>query len=343
MPNDEKIARDGHKRHGGRLIALSKSGRQSVLDSDAFANDLAIDFPSMPDAIDLNRSADYNVTYNPVLPDGLHLYRGTKPMDIPFSFKLHAFDDDYCPEGALTLLKIAARLHAFVLPLSTSSKLRVETIKNSELPAPSINAQTGGGNSTKGQGTDDQLAADSQGNVEFKVSTGQTGSFYPPVVAWLHLMWLGKDRPGISCMGYVREVSVKLLGPYLRGPDDSFNLPSAAEYSFVFVHRPGYSNDMSTVSTVGVREIGQQVSAAADDVKDRLYTTYNLIVASSFRGFGENTQPAPALPPAHAPLVHSRAASPLPVPGDMRVFDPRAPGIIGYVPGTNIPIFGPRR
>lgn len=288
------------------MIALSKSGRQSILDADAFAKDMAIDFPSMPDSIDLNRSADYNVTYNPVLPDGLHMYRGTKPMEIPFSFKLHAFDEDYCPEGALTLLKIAARLHAFVLPLSSSSKLRVETIRQDELPAPSANDKTGSGNAVKGQGTSDQLAADSQGNVEFRVSTknGQTGAFYPPVVAWLHLMWVSKDRPGISCMGYVREVSVKLLGPYLRGPNDSFNLPSAAEYSFVFVHRPGYSNDISTTSTLNRPEVGQQTSATAEDVKERLYTTYNLIVASSFRGFGENTPPAPPpLSTVTSPLI----------------------------------------
>lgn len=291
MANDEVIARDGGKRVGGRLIALSKNSNQNILDSNAFARDLAIDFPSMPDSVDLNRSADYNVTYNPVLPDGLHLYRGTKPMEIPFSFKLHAFDDDYCPEGALTLLKIAARLHAFVLPISTRSQLVVQ-------PANAPPPASTDGKPAQGQGTADQITADSQGNVNFKVSTdtSRSGSFYPPVVAWLHLMWISKDRPGISCLGYVREVNVKLLGPYLRGPDNSFNLPSAAEYSFTFVHRPGYSNNIGVSSSFDKSTIGGQISATAEDVKERLYTTYNLIYASSFRGFGEDTAPAPAPP-----------------------------------------------
>lgn len=292
MANDELISRDGGKRVGGRLIALSQ--KSDLLNVNAFTNDMAIDFPSMPDSIDLVRSADYNVTYNPVLPDGLHLYRGTKPMDIPFSFKLHAFDDDYCPEGALTLLKIAARLHAFVLPLSTHSKLEVEPASGKPPTAGTTNAQTGGKNATTGQGTSDQITADAQGNVDFRIATGQNGSFYPPVVAWLHLMWVSKDRPGISCLGYVRDVSVKLMGPYLRGPGNSFNLPSSAEYSFTFVHRPGHSNNMGVSTTVDSTPIGKQISATAEDVKDRLYTTYNLIYAASFRGFEEGTRPSAA-------------------------------------------------
>lgn len=342
MANDEVIARGGKRRQGGRLIALSSgfAGRD-ILDTDAFGNDLAIDFPSMPDSIDLNRSADYSVTYNPVLPDGLHLYRGTRPMEIPFSFKLHSFDDNYCPEGALTLLKIAARLHAFVLPGSTRKNLVVQYA-----PA-ALPASTNDGKPAAGQKSSDEITADAQANVNFKVSTdaGKSGSFYPPVVAWLHLMWISKDRPGISCLGYVKEVGVKLLGPYLRGPDGSFNLPSAAEYSFVFVHRPGYSNSVGITGTGGKTSISDQINATAEDVKERLYTTYNLIHAASFRGLGEDTAPAPA--PAATPLPRGIIKDGplkfdvLNLPG---VFNPNAPQIpVPFTPNkTNLPDnFGP--
>ena len=80
---------------------------------------VSFDFPSMPDVVELARSADYYVNYSPVMPDGMHQYRGTKPLEIPLAFKLHAMDRTFCPYGALTLLQLAARLHSFVLPLTS--------------------------------------------------------------------------------------------------------------------------------------------------------------------------------------------------------------------------------
>jgi len=328
MANDEKIARGGTSsaRRGGRLIALSKSSRTSVLDADAFGDDMAIDFPSMPDSIELNRAAEYVVHNNIQLPDGIHMYKATKPLEIPFSFKLHAFDEDYCPEGALTLLKIAARLHAFVLPIS-SGRLNVSVLSKTD--ADKLRPTPTDGQPVAGKKDDGQIDADSQGTFSTQASTddGKSGSFYPPVVAWLHLMWISKNRPGISCLGYVREVSVKLFGPWLRGPDDSdsFNLPSSAEYSFIFMHRPGYSNSVGFSNTVVATRPGVSIDAAAKEVKDRLYTTYDLIGMSSFVGFGEATAPAPAPAPVPVSRPFSQNFTPTRLPSNPPAGEPLPP------------------
>lgn len=276
---DENIRRDDQLLCG-RLVAMpsTQTTRQMtriLTNTRGFDNVISVDFPAMPDTIELARSADYNVNYNIVMPDGIHQYKGTKPMEIPISFKLHSFDQQYCKKGALTLLQLAARLHSFILPISTF-KQGVEIA--AVAPKDPSNADA---NKDKGSG---------QENVYEVVGVGgnNVGAIYSPVTCWLHLMWVGNQQPGISAVGYVREVKVVFNGPWLRGPAGSFNLPTSADFSFVFVHRPGHNNNQKTITSQFPPTLTQSGQAYADDVRGKLYNTRDLVYAANYQGFGNN-------------------------------------------------------
>jgi hypothetical protein len=267
----------------GRLVAMPTTTTAANLMNAGldrgFRNAISVDFPAMPETIELARSADYAVNWNMVLPDGVHQYRGTKPLEIPVSFKLH-FDDPYCRKlkGALTLLQLAARLQSFILPISTFQ--RGATV----IPRVQPTSTDAG----KGKPTDPQLSSDSGQQQIFevsKVSSSKGGSIYPPITAWLHLVWTANDLPGISCIGYVREVKTILCGPWMRGPNQSFNMPTSAEFSFVFVHRPGHGNNFNFTSSENPPTIAETPQAFADDVKSSLYNTRDLVWAANFQGF----------------------------------------------------------
>jgi hypothetical protein len=236
---------------------------------------LAVEFPAMPDTIELARSAEYMVATSPFTPDGLHQYVGTKPLEIPVSFKLHAFDETYCQQGALTLLQIAARLHAFVLPITNERVAALATTRNA----------------TKGTKTDDETERTAQtGELAWKaygVNSNSAANIYPPVTCWLHLIWTDEGMPGISCVGYVKDVRAILHGPYLKGPGGSFNLPSAGEFSFTFVHRPGHNNSFGSDNTNTHAQVGAQVNAYATDVRDGLYNTRNLVYVANYKGLDD--------------------------------------------------------
>ena len=97
----------------GRLIAMESGCTQGFDPFTGTTDYLKINFPCMPDSIELARSAEYMVVPSQVMPDGLHQYKWTNPLVIPFSFKLHAFDEEFCPNGALSLLETVALLHSF--------------------------------------------------------------------------------------------------------------------------------------------------------------------------------------------------------------------------------------
>lgn len=278
----DPIIRRGDDVLCGRLIALDTSSA-SVLGAsaawqnrgDSFNNSVSIDFPAMPDVIELMREADFAVSTNPTLPDGIHVYKGTKPLEIPISFKLHSFDKQYCRMGALTLLQLAARLHAFVLPISTYPS-------GTEMQATAA--------STQGSGKDSAHQEASSASINVVPVSGAgvlNGGVFSPVTCYLHLMWTGANSPGIAAVGYVRGVGVKFSGPWLRGPNGSFNLPTSAEFSFTFVHRPGYGNGQSYIGDGIVDGQIQGGEAYANDVKSLLYNTRSLIDASAtgYQGF----------------------------------------------------------
>lgn len=289
MP-DPNIRRD-EKLLCGRLIAMPTTGTtnnrtvvRNNLDTDKqMGNIISVDFPAMPDTIELARSADYLVNYNIVMPDGIHQYKGTKPMEIPVSFRLHSLDKQYCKKGALTLLQLAARLHSFILPISTFGQgaMGVPVLTPGELDA-----------ERTGKPIDAELAARAESNRVFQVvgaGGSKNGSLYNPITVWLHLMWTGDGQPGISAIGYLREVSVKFNGPWLRGPNSSFNLPTSADFSFTFIHRPGHANSQNFSTSQNPPTVAQSGQAYADDVKDLLYNTRALVNAANYQGF--NTQP----------------------------------------------------
>jgi hypothetical protein len=280
----------------GRLIVLddgTQADHLQPLDQNKF---FSIDFPAMPDQIELARQADYRVQTNYAMPDGVHLYRGTNPMEVPFEFKLHYLDKSYCKEGALTLINIAARLHALVLPMGNST-LRITVQNDSPLDH---NGQTdqgakkpgtetaqsarAGQNSADNSGINQQADADSSATVTLDSSN----AIDPPVTCRLELMYSTSTGPGVVCNGYVKNVKVAFLKPWLRGPNGSFNLPSGGIYSFTFIHHPGHGNYFS--NRTGVAAISQQANAYADFMRSRFYNTRMLQTTSKYRGFSRTTR-----------------------------------------------------
>jgi len=263
MPTTQ-LQRPSNFPFSGRLLVL-ESDRTTGYDPFAGLDQfVAINFPAMPDSVELARSVEYFVVTNPVMPDGFHQYRLTQPMAIPFSFKLSSMDKDYCPRGALSLLELAALLHSFSLPISKNSSPQVYVRRagaTSDAPGNSAAAQE-----ARGQ------AADTAYTVE---AGSDTDEFYMPVTLRLELIWIDSNSPGVVCTGYVRDVSAKLNGPWLRGPKNSFNLPSSADFSFTFVHVPGHGNNFNirNQTAIGAATSNQ---AYADTVKDKLYNTLEL-------------------------------------------------------------------
>jgi len=263
----------------GRLIVMDNSNTRTTSD---FSKAFSIDFPAMPEQIELARKAEYRVAVNMVMPDGIHQYMSTSPMKIPFSFKIHHGDSEYCTEGPLTLLKLAARFHALVTPLGDSG-IAVDVANEAPI--------TDGGTpdpGAKGVGTDAAVnqgagksTADTNSGRNTNPSYSSTNRTDPPVVVRLQLITTLIDGPGINCTGYVEDVKVVLFGPWLRGPGVSQNLPSAGEYSFTFVHRPGHGNFFSNKS--GGAAVAVQAQAYAQFIRERLYNSADLTANSTTR------------------------------------------------------------
>jgi hypothetical protein len=259
----------------------------------------------MPDVIELARSAEYRVSAAPYTPDGIHLYKQTNPLSIPFSFTLHAADSTFCSQGGLSLLIMAANLHALVLPINSAENLGVRAVVGpyyqtaSKGPAttkpgdpPNIPADTAGSN-TNGEPT-----------VTFKDDTGQSTTAFPPACL-LDLISSGDadGQPGIRCYGYVTDIGVRLKGPWLRskitvGPTAIRNLPTSAEFSFKFTSAPGFSNFFNGSGSSPFQLSG--LSAFAGFVRQNLYNTIALTQGQksqqSYIGIGERAETAPAQP-----------------------------------------------
>ena len=271
---DVKIRREGSYPHCGRLIVLEKLSTTRPLDTTLREN-VAIDFPAMPETIELARQADYKVISNMVVPDGVHQYRYTSPMTIPISFTLHASDDKYCPDGPLTILRVAARLHSFILPFGDSDAMSVSVQGTAPLVAglPDAGAPAAGSDASR---------IHSAADPEPTFTTSASVRFDPPVTCRLELMFVEEDEPGVVCNGYVKDVRVLLKGPWLRGPRQAFNLPSSADFSFTFMHRPAHYNSFSDKNG---STAGGQVNAFSEYVLDKLYNTRELKGTGDFRGF----------------------------------------------------------
>lgn len=290
----------------GRLLMLPSTTTLSAMQNwikGGNANTvLSVDFPAMPDTIELARQADYVVNYNQVLPDGVHQYRGTAPLNIPISFKLHA-EDPFCSQGSLTLLKIGARLHSFVLPISTQKGTQTDVSAQGADPATPRGSAPKGGSATQMEGQAEQA----QAYQVVSNGAGVTATLYPPATCWLHLIYISETLPGISCVGYVKDVKVVFSGPWRRSSDDGFNLPSSAEFGFTFVHRPGHGNDTGGYqnSTVFPKTITDQPQAYSGDVLDSLYNTHGLTKSNGAANYksvldGPSASSAAVVPSAEA-------------------------------------------
>ena len=260
----------------GRLVVL-ESGHTTGYDPFAgLSTFVAINFPTMPESIELARSVEYLVTPSLMTPDGVHQYNCTNPLNIPVSFKLHAFDKEYCPLGALSLLQLGALLHSFALPLSNVSggtALNVTVAQSQPQATP--------------RGETDSVINQAQSADNPYSVTPETGiNPYPPPTLRLELIFVDENNPGIICTGYVKDVRVRLNGPFLRGPNQSYNLPSSGEFEFTFVHVPGYGNNYNlTANPKGINSV--QAQAFSGDVRDKFYNTVDItkISDSQFKGF----------------------------------------------------------
>lgn len=262
----------------GRLIVL-ESGRTTGFDPFAgLSTFTAINFPMMPDDVEMARSVEYLVVNGQVTPDGIHQYKTTLPLIIPISFKLHAMDKEYCPKGALSLLQTVSLLHSFALPLSSSSGPTALTVARAQKqPQTPPNGDIDSQNS-RAQSADSPYVTPDAGS-----------DFSPPVTLRLELIFIDENSPGVICTGYVKDVRARLHAPFLRGPGQSYGLPTAVTFEFNFVHVPGYGNNFSLTANTGNQD-ARMGQAFAGDVKNKLYNTVEITKVSDrgFRGFNGN-------------------------------------------------------
>lgn len=205
---------------------------------------IVINFPCMPEALELARQATYSSISAMPIPDGFHVYHHTDPLRIPLRFSLSARDDDYCGrDGPYALLAIAARLHALVMPVpNASTSNNGSTAQASAATANSSEPSLLGFKGTGGGSSAYQISPDSLSNV-----------FFPPACILVVCMATGvnnKPGMGINCRGFVERVNVTFRGPWLQGSLGAGekklrNLPSFADYDFTFVHQPGYTNNIN--------------------------------------------------------------------------------------------------
>ncbi len=261
---------------------------------DESPGQIVINFPCMPDTIELARKANYkNVLTSPITPDGLHLYDYTEPLSIPISFSLHGYDRNYCQAaGPLMLLSLAAKLHALTLPLHQGGLLNLTPL------AAAVEPRKEGETISEAETTQIANSAFIANGVPFKNPTGFTNgkstgarfAYPPPCSLNIMMAQLGGSRGsvnesndgvrslGINCIGFITDARVVFKGPWLQGSfgeDGIRNLPSEAEFSFTFIHQPGHTNFIgnfgvgSAILTTTARDIYQRLYNTADLTTDR--------------------------------------------------------------------------
>jgi len=228
---------------------------------------IVINFPCMPETIELARSSTYITPQTIVQPDGQHIYMYTEPLRIPVRFSLSAMDDDYCrTDGPYALLALAARLHSLVMPIASQGNQAQGNSGQAPTPPPTLNeiaAQQSAANAVAGLTSGDAQTAT------------VNGLYFPPacVLALVLASGMPNGRPslGIVCTGFVEKVAVTLHGPWLQGSFSGANgirnMPSLAEYEFTFVNQPGYSNNLAQNAGASAKVI----STTAQDIFSSLY------------------------------------------------------------------------
>jgi hypothetical protein len=195
---------------------------------------------------------------------------------------------------------MAAKLHSLLLPINNSADRSNISVTVGNYYGSAASGATGSGkapNPSKDASANGTPASVGQEeSISFSDNTGQATTVFPPACL-LDLISVG-DRngaPGIRCYGYVSGVNVKLKGPWMRGateygPNGIRNVPTSAEFSFTFVHAPGFSNYFGGAATSPFQLSG--LSAFAQDVLGNLYNTVPLTEGQAqpnrYVGIGEN-------------------------------------------------------
>lgn len=306
-------------------------------DSGAFPNAVTeIVFPAMPETLELAREANYQVTSPLPLPDGIHIYQSVNPFTIPFNFKVHAFDDEVTKGyGASYLLQTAALLHALVIPIrdgvSAPDVSQAAAAPTGRAPISSLpdsvtsfvvlrdaaRAQAAAQQASNNPGAPiaqtTSNVATAQAVVDKASSQSTSINVAAPPVCRLQLISntsidsttssslnvLNKNQCFLDLIGYVRSVNVKLKGPWLYADDGSYNLPSSAEYSFTFVHAPGYRNRYSKLGEAKdfADLIGAQVFSADMATRFLGQKDQSTIAKEAIKGiFSGGSSAAPSTP-----------------------------------------------
>jgi hypothetical protein len=245
-------------------------------DPVAVARRVTIYFPAMPEVVELARQAQYNNQGNlsPITPDGIHIYQSTKPLEIKIDFSLHAYDTDYLQDqfGPVALLGLAAQLHSLTLPIYKGGSVKYPNTT----VAPPPGAATGAG-AQLSEAAQAAAAAAKAVQSGFNKGQGNGLNFAWPTACQLTLIKATRNGTdyGVDCLGFVRDVAVKLHGPWLYGGDNLQNLPTSADYSFTFVQQPGYTNDLTGAGGSGALN-AQVTPVMAGDVFARLYNQNDL-------------------------------------------------------------------
>ena len=252
--------RSGIRQSAARLSAWNVAGFPGV----------EIDLPSLPPELTFERLSTYQIINTPLTPDGLiHLYQHTAPLEITYDFTLH-YQDEYCENGALDLVRVASLLHALSLPFAAKSAPPTTVSKEKK--------------DKEFSGYTDRIRAAAsliqKGDVAaHKTATDAATSSYRAAIADvpnIELAWptpcrleifrtKGQGKKGVVLHGYVKSAKATFKEPWLQTDNPgSFNLPSSAAYSFTFVNAPNYRNLItSQIAGVGIeRDRKEEIKSA---------------------------------------------------------------------------------
>lgn len=209
-----------------RLASLPPAGYTS----DDSKGKIVIYLPYLPENLEFPRENTYQAREsNQAMPDGFWIYQSTSPLEINLEFTLH-YTDDLCIEGSKTLLEIAAKFHALMLPASNSVARKTNS-------PPAISTSDSASSIELNDSTTQLSASDAARNI-----SAQLNVKFPPACS-LRLIQAGSGGLGVNCVGFIKSAVPILHGPYMQSTDGgAYNLPSAATYKFTFVHNPSYTN-----------------------------------------------------------------------------------------------------
>jgi len=245
-----------------------------------------IRLPSVPPELSFERVSTFNPVLTPLHPDGaVHLYQHTAPMEIAYSFELH-YQDEYCVNGAVDLVRVASLLHALTLPF-----------RFGDAPsAVAANNQNYESNQAAADEADRQARlVRAQNSVNGPVSSAFSESYSdinseigwpPPCVLEIFSTGAAGAGKSVKMYGYLKRASATFREPWLQVSNggDAFNLPSGAKYDFTFVHAPTYRNQIKGNSSTSSSSVEQQAArfvrthgqADTEWVRDNFYGTLEL-------------------------------------------------------------------